>query len=214
MKIYRLKLTDVERADLEQLLSKGKAAARTLTHARILLKADEGVAGPRWTDDAIAEALDVNRSTVERVRVRCVEEGVEAALRPRPSRQLRLRKLDGAQEAHLVALACSRPPDGRGRWSMRLLADKLVELEIVDAISYETVRRTLKKRHQAVAETALLPARRAERRVRVPHGGCAGGLHATVRSATAPGLSGRDERAAGGRNAHAAASRTRAAGSL
>jgi len=145
MKIYRLKLSDTERADLEQVLRKGKAAARTLTHARILLKADEAVAGPRWTDDAIAEALDVNRSTVERVRVRCVEEGVEAALRPRPSRQLRLRKLDGAQEAHLVALACSKPPDGRGRWSMRLLADKLVELEIVDAISYETVRRTLKK---------------------------------------------------------------------
>jgi hypothetical protein len=92
MKMYRLKLTEAERADLERLLSRGKAAARTLTHARILLKADEGVAGPRWTDDAIGEALDVNRSTVERVRVRCVEEGVEAALRPRPSRQLRLRK--------------------------------------------------------------------------------------------------------------------------
>ena len=134
MKTYRLKLTEAERADLERLLSRGKAAARTLTHARILLKADEGVAGPRWTDDAIAEALDINRSTVERVRVRCVEEGVDSALRPRPSRQLRL-----------VALACSKPPKGRGRWSMRLLADKLVELEIVDAISYETVRRTLKK---------------------------------------------------------------------
>ena len=145
MKTYRLKLTEAERADLERLLSRGKIAARTLTHARILLKADEGIAGPGWTDDAIAEALDVNRSTVERVRVRCVEEGVEAALRPRPSRQLRLRKLDGGQEAHLVALACSKPPEGRGRWSMRLLADKLVELEIVDAISYETVRRTLKK---------------------------------------------------------------------
>ena len=145
MKVYRLKLTEVERAELEQLVTKGKAAARTLTHARILLKADEGVAGPRWTDDAIAEALDVNRSTVERVRVRCVEEGVKVALRPRPPRQLRLRKLDGAQEADLVALACSKPPTGRARWSMRLLADKLVELEIVDAISYETVRRTLKK---------------------------------------------------------------------
>jgi transposase len=145
MKVYRLKLTEVERVELEQLVTKGKAASRTLTHARILLKADEGVAGPRWTDDTIAEALDVNRSTVERVRVRCVEEGVEAALRPRPSRQLRLRKLDGAQEAHLVSLACSKPPAGRARWSMRLLADKLVELEIVDAISYETVRRILEK---------------------------------------------------------------------
>jgi hypothetical protein len=145
MKIHRLKLTTAERSDLERLLAKGRAATRALTHARILLKADESVAGPRWTDDMIAEALDINRSTVERVRIRCVEEGVEAAVRPRPSRQLRLRKLDGEQEAHLVALACSKPPSGRGRWSMRLLADKLVELEIVDAISYETVRRTLKK---------------------------------------------------------------------
>jgi len=145
MKIYRVKLTPDERAQLVELLSKGKAAARTLTHARILLKADEGEAGPRLSDEAIAHALDVNRSTVERVRIRCIEEGFEAALRPRPSRQLHPRKLDGAQEAHLVALACSPAPKGRARWSLRLLADKIVELEIADAISYETVRQTLKK---------------------------------------------------------------------
>jgi transposase len=145
MKVYRVRLTPEERAQLQELLSKGKAAARTLTHARILLKADEGVAGPRLTDDEIAEALDVNRSTVERVRIRCVAEGFEAALRPRPSRQLHPRKLDGIQEAHLVALACSPAPKGRARWSLRLLADKLVELEIVDDISYEAVRQTLKK---------------------------------------------------------------------
>ena len=145
MKIYRVKLTPDERAQLVELLSKGKAAARTLTHARILLKADEGEAGPRLSDEAIAHALDVNRSTVERVRIRCIEEGFEAALRPRPSRQLHPRKLDGAQEAHLVALVCSPAPKGRARWSLRLLADKVVELEIVDAISYETVRQTLKK---------------------------------------------------------------------
>ena len=88
MKVYRVKLTPEERAQVQQLLSKGKAAARTLTHARILLKADEGVIGPRLSDEAIAEALEVNRSTVERVRIRCVEEGFEAALRPRPSRQI------------------------------------------------------------------------------------------------------------------------------
>src|SRR5438876_8108155 len=99
MKVYRVRLEPQEREYLEKLLSKGKAAARTLTHARILLKADEGVAGPRLSDEAIAEALDVNRSTVERVRIRCVEEGFEAALRPRPSRQLHPRKLDGFQEA-------------------------------------------------------------------------------------------------------------------
>jgi transposase len=144
-KLYRVRLLAEERAELEGLLSKGKAAARTLMHARILLKADEGVAGPRLNDDQIAEAVEVNRSTVERVRMRCVEEGVEAALRPRPSRQVHPRKLDGVQEAHLVALACSPAPKGRNRWSLRLLADKLVELEVVDDVSYETVRRTLKK---------------------------------------------------------------------
>ena len=145
MKVYRVKLTSEERRQLQELLSKGTAAARTLTHARILLKADEGMDGPRLTDDEIAEALEVNRSTVERVRIRCVEEGLEAALRPRPSRQLHPRKLDGVQEAHLVALACSPAPKGRARWSLRLLADQLVELEIVDDISHETVRQTLKK---------------------------------------------------------------------
>jgi len=143
-KLYRVKLTVGERAQLQELLSKGKAAARTLAHARVLLKADEGVAGPRLTDAQIAEVLEVNRSTVERVRMRCVEEGLEAALRPRPSRQLHPRKLDGVQEARLVTLACSPAPKGRGRWSLRLLADKLVELEIVDDISHETVRQTLK----------------------------------------------------------------------
>src|SRR5215470_2888964 len=169
MKLYRVRLTAEERAQLGELLSKGKAAARTLTHARILLKADEGLDGPRLTDEEIAEALDVNRSTVERVRIRCVEEGFEAALRPRPSRQLHPRKLDGVQEAHLVTLACSPAPKGRGRWSLRLLADKLVELQIVNDISHETVRQTLKKPTQTLVETTVLPARRAERRVRVPH---------------------------------------------
>src|SRR5712692_4013954 len=122
MKLYRVKLTPEERAYLEDLLSKGKAAARTLTHARILLKADEGVAGPGLSDEAIVEALDVNRSTVEPGPLPGLEEGFEAALRPRPSRQVHPRKLDGGQEAHLVALACSPAPKGRARWSLRLLA--------------------------------------------------------------------------------------------
>jgi hypothetical protein len=147
MKVFRVKLTTEERAQLHELLAKGKAAARTQTHARILLKADEGEAGPCLADDEIALDLEVNRSTVERVRIRCVEEGLEAALRPRPSRQVHPRKLDGVQEAHLVTLACSPAPNGRGRWTLRLLADKLVELEIVDCISHETVRQTLKKTH-------------------------------------------------------------------
>ncbi len=123
-KLYRVKLLAEERAQLEGLLSKGKAAVRTLMHARILLKADEGVAGPRLSDDQIAEAVEVNRSTVERVRMRCVDEGVEAALRPRPSRQVHPRKLDGVQEAHLVALACSPAPKGRNRWSLLSLTSR------------------------------------------------------------------------------------------
>src|SRR5918911_2319696 len=150
MKTYRVRLDEQERAQLERMLARGKAAARSLTHARILLKADEGPSGPGWTDDAIAEALDVNRSTVERVRMRCVEEGVEAALRPRPSRQLHPRKLDGVQEAQLVTLSCSPAPKGHGRWSLRLLANKLVELEIVNDISHETVRQTLKKTNSSL----------------------------------------------------------------
>ena len=144
-KIYHVRLFGEERGYLEELVRVGKAAARTLMHARILLKADEGPGGPAWNDDQIVDALEVSRSTVERVRTRCVEEGPEAALRPRPSSTPPLRKLDGAQEARLIAVACSPPPEGRKRWTLRLLADKVVELDIVDAVSYETVRRTLKK---------------------------------------------------------------------
>ena len=174
--MYRVRLAPQERAYLAELLSKGKAAARTLTHARILLKADEGEAGPRLSDEAIAEALDVNRSTVERVRIRCVEEGFEAALRPRPSRQVHPRKLDGAQEAHLVALACSPAPTGRTRWSLRLLADKLVEFEIVEDSSYDTVRQTLKNPHDPAYDRLLGHCARERRRVRGVHGRSAGNL--------------------------------------
>lgn len=144
-KTYRVKLIPDERAYLEHLLTKGTAAARTLTHARILLKADEGEGGPGWTDEQIVAALDIHCSTVERVRQRCVEEGFDAALRPRPSPQLRPRKLDGAAEAQLVTLACSPTPAGQQRWTLALLADQLVAIEVVESISDETVRRTLKK---------------------------------------------------------------------
>jgi hypothetical protein len=144
MKKYVVRLDDAERALLTNLSSTGTAAARALTHARILLKADQGPDGPGWPDQRIAAALDVSVSTVERVREALVTAGLDAALwrrRPPP----RPRKLDGAGEAHLIAVACSAPPAGRDRWTMRLLADKLVELAIVDAIGPETVRLTLKK---------------------------------------------------------------------
>jgi transposase len=145
IKTYRVTLRETERSELQQLIGAGVAPARTLTRARILLKADQNPAGPAWVDDAIAEALEVSQPTVARVRKRFVQEGLEAALYARPPRREYHRKLDGAQEAHLVALACSEPPAGHARWTLRLLADRLVELEIVDAISHQTVRRILKK---------------------------------------------------------------------
>jgi transposase len=144
-KKYVVTLMEEERRMLQELLSRGKAAARKLTHARILLKADVAAGGPGWNDESIAEALDVGRATVERVRKAFVEEGLDAALDRRKSRRQYRRKLDGDGEAHLVALACQEPPEGRSRWTLQLLADRMVQLEYVDQISYQTVRRTLKK---------------------------------------------------------------------
>jgi transposase len=142
MKKYRVTLTEEERQSLEQLISRGKGAARKLLHARILLKADE-TAG--WSDEKISEALDVSLSTIGRVRQRFVEDGVEAALERKAPNRVYQRRLDGEQEARLVALACSPPPEDRGRWTLKLLADKMVELEYVESVAPETVRQTLKK---------------------------------------------------------------------
>lgn len=144
-KRYKVTLSAEERAKLTQLVNKGKAAARKLAHARILLLADEGDSGPGWKDDQIVEALSISRSTVERVRQAWVMEGPEAALNHKRPYTTRQRILDGEAEAHLVKLACSAPPEGRERWTMQLLADKLVELGVVESVSDETVRQTLKK---------------------------------------------------------------------
>lgn len=145
MKKYVVRLNPEEQSQLSQMIQSGKAAARALLHARILLKADTDPAAPAWSDEAIGDALEVHATTVARVRQRFVEEGLEAALRPRPTKRPYARKLDGAAEAHLIALACSPAPAGQARWSLRLLADRLVELKQVGSVSYETVRRTLKK---------------------------------------------------------------------
>lgn len=142
-KKYIVRLSEEERADLEKLISSGSNAARKLNHARILLKAN--VDGSHWTDEQIKEALDTSISTIERVREAFVEEGLEAALNQKRPRKAKEGKLDGEQEAHLIALACSPSPEGRKRWTLRLLADKMVALEYVDSLSYETVRQTLKK---------------------------------------------------------------------
>jgi transposase len=145
MKKYVVTLTDEEREELGRMVASGKGAARKLIHARILLKADCGEGGPGWEDAEIAEALDAGTATIERVRRRFVEEGLEAALtRRRPQREYQ-RKLDGDGEAHLIALACSQAPEGRKRWTLRLLAERMVVLEHADELSHETVRRVLKK---------------------------------------------------------------------
>lgn len=144
-KRFAVCLSEDQRTQLFDLIGKGTAEARLLTHARILLKADQSPAGPAWTDERIAEAVEVSQPTVFRVRRQFIEAGMEAALHRRPSRREYHRKLDGEQEARLIALACSTPPAGRADWTLRLLADRLVELEVVDTLSYQTVRRTLKK---------------------------------------------------------------------
>jgi len=144
-KKYIITLTEEERQMLGAMLSRGKAAARKLTHARILLKADQSQGGPSWNDATIAQGLDVGTATVERVRKRFVEEGLEAALDRRQPRRQYLRKLDGDGEAHLIALACSEAPEGRSRWTLRLLAERMVALEYVEKLSKDTVHRTLKK---------------------------------------------------------------------
>jgi transposase len=142
---YLVKLTTEEREQLERMVRTGKRAAATLTHARILLKADAGCGTGPWENERIAEAVETSVATVHRVRQAFVEEGLEAALYRQKPTGRQYRKLDGEGEARLVALACSTPPVGRTRWTMQLLADKLVELKIVDTISDDTVHRTLKK---------------------------------------------------------------------
>lgn len=144
-KRYVVRLTDEERASLEALVRRGRAHARKLLYARVLLKADASEGGPAWTDERIADALETSAATVARQRRRFFEEGLEVALMPRKPGRPRRRVLDGRAEAHLVALSCLEPPEGRGSWTLRLLADRMVELGHVKGVSYETVRRTLKK---------------------------------------------------------------------
>jgi len=143
-KKYVVRLTGEERGQIEALVRRGRAHARRLLYGRILLKADaDGT--DRWTDERIAEALEVSTATVARERRRFCEDGLEVALMPKKPGRPRRRVLDGRAEACLLALACSEAPEGRERWSMRLLADRMVELGHVEALSHETVRRTLKK---------------------------------------------------------------------
>ncbi len=146
---YIVNLTEEEREGLQKLATSGRTAARTLTRARILLKTASGA-----KDETIAQALDVALATIYRVRQRCVEEGVEAAITARRPRRDYRRKLDGDQEAHLIALVCGQAPEGHARWSLRLLANSMVELGYVDSVSHETVRGTLEKTNSSLGETS------------------------------------------------------------
>ena len=144
-KKYVVELTADERQKLDRLVRQGHGAARKRQHAQVLLKADSGLAGPAWTDAQIAEAFSLSTRTVERIRQRLVEDGLEKALERRQPVRTKSRKLDGEKEARLIALVCSAPPEGRSRWTLRLLADQLVRLEIVEAVDHTVVWRTLKK---------------------------------------------------------------------
>ncbi len=166
VKKYRVTLTAMEREELAALLARGKADVRKLKHAQVLLHADKASDGaghgPGWRDTRIAEAVGVGVATVQRLRQRFVEEGLAAALSTcRSGRRVYERKLDGAQEAHLIALACGTPPHGRGRWTLRLLASRMVVLGHTDAVSHETVRQVLKKRLQTAPEAYVVPAAQA-----------------------------------------------------
>ena len=149
-KKYRVRLSAEEQQELKGLVSRGRAAAYKQTHARILLLSDEAQEGGAMKDEEIARVLKVGNATVERVRRRCVEEGLERALGRKEQVNRRPKKLDGQGEAHLIALACSQPPEGRAGWTLNMLADQLVEMEIVDSICAETVRQTLKKTNSSL----------------------------------------------------------------
>jgi Homeodomain-like domain len=144
-KRYKVTLTDEERQALLALLSKGKAAAHKLTRARILLQADQSPQGPAWSDAQIQQALHVGRMTVERTRQALVEHGMDAALHRKQRATPGHQKFDGEKDAHLIAVACSTPPQGQKRWTLQLLADKMVELEHFESITAETIRQHLKK---------------------------------------------------------------------
>jgi hypothetical protein len=199
-KKYLVKLTAEERHGLEALVSQGRAAARKIARAWILLKADAG-AGPAWPDEPIHTTFAVGLATIYRVRQTFVEEGLAAVRTRRPQSRPRARQLEGEQEAQLIALACSQPPPGRRRWTLRLLAGKLVELGHAERVCPETVRQTLQKRTDAVAgEDGVHPAP-GQRRVRVAQGGRAGDLQTPLRPAVPPGVHGRSEPAVGRRGA-------------
>ena len=189
VKKYVVRLSEDERKQLNEMIRKGKSSAQRLMKARILLKADVSDAGEGWSDSRIIEALETSATTVYRTRQQLVEEGFEAVLsrkqRARPSVP---RIFDGEKEARLIALACSKPPKGRARWTLRLLEHQVVELDIVDRASDSTIWRVFKKHHQASPQETVGHPAGTKRRIRRRHGGRAGRLHQATRSGSSPGL--------------------------
>lgn len=162
---HRVKLTADERHELEQLIRRG-AAGWKMRRAQALLKCDESSDGPGWADGPIAQALDVTTRSIEGWRKQAVEHGPLSLLQRKIPDRSKHRKLDGAAEAKLVKLACSKPPEGRSQWSLRLLADELVALEVVDSIGYECVRRTLKKTRSSLGDRKMCPRNGVSRQIR------------------------------------------------
>ena len=190
-----IRLTDEQRQALQALVRTGTHKAHARTRAQILLKADAD--GPdSWPDERVAEVLGVCRMTVSRVRQQFAAEGLDATLHKKRAAARQYRKLDGKQEAQLVALTCSPPPQGQARWTMKLLAERLVELEVVESIDPATVWRTLKKTTQALAQAAVGHPAQGERRVRSGHGGRARRLRPALRRGLAGGGRGRGRQAA------------------
>ena len=186
-KIYIVKLTAEERVELKVLVKNGKVAGWKIQRAQALLKFDQGEHGPVWIDQDIAAAFGCTRQSVENWRKQAVEAGPLSLLERKPRPPPTASKLDGEGEARLVALACSKPPQGRARWTLQLLADALVRMQVVDSICDETVRQALKKkRAETLAQGDVVHSARAGRGLRVPDGAGAGGLQATLRP-QAPG---------------------------
>lgn len=155
MSKYSVKLKQEQRKVLDDLVKKGEAPARKILHAQILLKSDTGQWGPRWHDKQIQEAFGLGESVIKRVRKRYVDNGLEDALdRRRQPKRPEKQKIDGEQEAHIIAVLCTEQPEGQERWTLRALTDRIVELEIVEQVSYETVRTVLKKIHSSRGKTS------------------------------------------------------------
>ena len=179
-KKYVVKLTAEERAHYERIVHTGKSAAWKIQHAQALLKLDQGEHGPGWSDARIAEAFGITARSVENWRKQAVEEGPDSLLEHQWRARPEARKLDGEGEARLTMRACSQPPAGYGSWSLRLLGQRLVELQIVDTLSPETVRQVLKKRSEAMAEAAMVHCASAECGICVPDGAGAGSVPAPL----------------------------------